>query len=138
MQARNIAGTAALGLGDPARAQLEFATALRLGGPGAEHVTSMAGLAMAYAASGDRAEARRLLLSADSEARQSRVFPVHSVLFLAEGWGTLGEPDRAFAWLSHYDQPLDLHFQLHLRRDREADPLRSDPRFGALLAPPQH
>jgi len=138
VQARNIAGTAALGLGDPARAQLEFATALRLGGPGAEHVTSMAGLAMAYAASGDRAEARRLLLSADSEARQSRVFPVHSVLFLAEGWGTLGEPDRAFAWLSHYDQPLDLHFQLHLRRDREADPLRSDPRFGALLAPPQH
>ncbi|MBP2647930.1 MAG: protein kinase [Gemmatimonadetes bacterium] len=138
VQARHAAGSAALGRGEPARAQLEFRTAERLGGPGAEHVGSVAGLAIALAASGDRAGARRLLLSADSEASQDRSFPVHSVLYLAEGWGALGEPDRAFAWLRRFEQPLDLHFQLHLRHDREMDTLRSDPRFAALLAPLGH
>jgi Flp pilus assembly protein TadD len=134
VQARNVAGLAALGRGDPARAQLEFRTAVRLGGPGTEHVASITGVAMAQAAAGDRAGARRLMLSADSEA--SRDSSMHSVLFLAEGWAALGEPDRAFAWLRRFEQPLDLHFQLHLRRDREMDPLRGDPRFAALLAPP--
>ena len=52
-----------------------------------------------------------------------------------EAWGALGERDRAFAWLSRFEQPLDPHFQLHLRHDREMDTLRGDPRFPALLAP---
>jgi serine/threonine protein kinase/Flp pilus assembly protein TadD len=134
VQARHTAASAALGRGEPARAQLEYETAVRLGGPGPENVGSVAGLAIAHAESGDRAGARRLLLRADSEASQDKTFPVHSVLYLAEGWGALDEPDRAFAWLSRYEQPQELHFQLHLRHDREMDMLRKDPRFLALLA----
>ena len=131
---RQGAGLAALARGDAARAQREFAAAEHLGG-GAEHIFSLAGLAMAHSAAGDRLSARRILLGADSAATGSDAFPVHSVVFLAEGWGALGDRDRAFAWLRRFEQPLDLHFQLHLRHDAGMATLRSDPRFAALLAP---
>ena len=63
----------------------------------------LAGLAMARAAAGDRQGARRLLLrAADSAARRDRVFTLHAVVCLAEGWAALGERDRAFAWLRRF------------------------------------
>ena len=53
IQGHHSAGFAALARGDAARAEREFAAAERLGG-GREHVSSLAGLAMARAAEGDR------------------------------------------------------------------------------------
>ena len=70
------------------------------GWAGTEHVSSLAGLAMARAAAGDRPGARRLLLTAEQRRQPAGVYPVHSVVCLAEAWGALGERDRAFAWLS--------------------------------------
>jgi tetratricopeptide (TPR) repeat protein len=133
--ARHAAGYDALALGDAARAEREFAAAEHLGG-GAEHISSLAGLAMARAAGGDRHGALRALQAADSAASRDHVYPVHSVVYLAEAWGALGEQDRAFAWLRRFEQPLDLHFQLHLRHDTGMDTLRGDPRFAAFLARP--
>ncbi len=131
------AGFAALARGDAARAEREFAAAERLGG-GTEHVSSLAGLAMARAAEGDRQGARRLLLAAEAPAAASGIYPAHSVVWVAEAWGALGERDRAFALLHRFVEPRDLHFQLHLRHDPGMSTLRGDPRFAALLAPPGH
>jgi len=133
----HAAGFAALARGDAARAEREFAEAERLGG-GTEHVSSLAGLAMSRAAEGDRQGARRLLLAAEAPAAASGIYPAHSVVWVAEAWGALGERDRAFALLHRFVEPRDLHFQLHLRHDPGMSPLRGDPRFAALLAPPPH
>ena len=132
IQGHHSAGFAALARGDPARAEREFAAAERLGG-GREHVSSLAGLAMARAAEGDRQGARRLLLTAEAPAATTGNYPVHSVVWVAEAWAALGERDRAIALLRRFVDPSDLHFQLHLRRDPGMQPLRSDPRFTALL-----
>ena len=132
IQGHQSAGFAALARGDAVRAEREFAIAERLGG-GSEHVGSLAGLAMARAAGGDRQGARRLLLTAEAPAAASGIYPVHSVVWVAEGWGALGERDRAIALLRRFADPRDLHFRLHLRRDPGMQPLRGDPRFAALL-----
>jgi tetratricopeptide (TPR) repeat protein len=134
IQGHQSAGFAALARGDAARAEREFAIAERLGG-GNEHVSSLAGLAMARAARGDRQGARRLLLAAEAPAAASGLYPVHSVVWVAEAWGALGERDRAIALLNRFVDPRDLHFQLHLRRDPGMQALRGDPRVAALLAP---
>ncbi|MBP2647931.1 MAG: protein kinase [Gemmatimonadetes bacterium] len=133
IQGHHSAGFAALARGDAARAEREFAAAERLGG-GREHVSSLAGLAMARAAEGDRQGARRLLLTAEAPAAASGIYPVHSVVWVAEAWGALGERDRAIALLRRFVEPRDLHFQLHLRHDPAMSTLRDDPRFAALLA----
>ena len=88
---------------------------------------------MARAAEGDRQGARRLLLTAEAPAATTGNYPVHSVVWVAEAWAALGERDRAIALLRRFVDPSDLHFQLHLRRDPGMQPLRSDPRFTALL-----
>lgn len=130
---RHAAGLAALARGDAARAEREFAAAERLGG-GREHVSSLAGLAMARATAGDRGGARKILLAAEAPADSSNVYPVHSVVYVAEGWAALGDRDRALALLRRFREPRDLHFQLHLRHDPGMQPLRGDPRFDALLS----
>ena len=90
---------------------------------------------MARAAGGDTTGARRLLLRAETEALGYPRVTVHTSVYLAEGWGAVGDRNRAFGWLQRYEQPLDLHFLLHLRYDPSMDALRSDPRFAALLPP---
>ncbi len=132
IQGHHSAGFAALARGDAARAEREFAAAERLGG-GREHVSSLAGLAMARAAEGDRRGARRLLLTAEAPAATTGIYTVHAVVWVAEAWGALGERDRAIALLRRFVEPSDLHFQLHLRHDPGMQPLRADPRFTALV-----
>ena len=131
---RHAAGWAALALHDPVRAAREFSAAASLGSGGTERVNSLAGLAMARAAGGDRRGARQIVLTVDSLARLEQHPTVHSVVFLAEAWGALGENDRAFAWLDRFAEPRDLHFLLHLRHDPAMGVLRSDPRYTTLLS----
>jgi tetratricopeptide (TPR) repeat protein len=133
--ARFAAGYIALARGDAARAEREFAASEHLGG-GAEHVGALAGLAQARVATGDPGGARRILLGADSAASRGQAVPMHSAVYLAEGWAALGGHERAVDWLERFERRQDLHFQLHLRHDAAMKPLRADPRFEALLAPP--
>ena len=132
---RTAAGFAALARHDPVRAEQEFTAAEHLG-RGPELIGAIAGVAMARAAAGDTAAAKAILLVADSTVMKSAAFPLHAVVFLAEGWAALGDGDRAFAWLARFADPRDLHFQLHLRHDPAMNVLHSDARLTALLGGP--
>ncbi len=133
--ARFAAGYIALARGDAVRAEREFAASEPLGG-GTELVGSLAGMAQTRVAFGDPRGARRIMMVADSAASRHEALPMHSAVYLAEGWAALGNRERAITWLQRFERRLDLHFQLHLRRDAAMKPLRADPRFEALLAPP--
>ncbi len=85
-----------------------------------------AALAYAYAVSGKKAEAQKILAELQERAKQSPVPHVHFAVVYAG----LGEKDRAFEWLekAYEDRtgpPL-------LAIDLMLDSLRSDPRFGDL------
>ncbi|HJX88303.1 MAG TPA: hypothetical protein VJ277_12135, partial [Gemmatimonadales bacterium] len=56
-----------------------------------------------------------------------------AAISLASAYAAIGEPQRALSWLERYQPRGNLHFQLHLRRDLQLDPLRGLRRFEALL-----
>lgn len=86
-------------------------------------------LGHAYAAAGQRAEARKVLDEMEAAAR-GRYFPAYWAAVVHVG---LGENDRAFELLNRAAD--DRFFLLiWLAREPRFDPLRSDPRYPALLA----
>ncbi len=87
------------------------------------------GLASAYAASGRERDARRVLVEVEQPGDNGLL----SWYFIACTYGTLGDLQQAFAWLDRAYQNHD-YFLTELQADPRVDSLRSDPRFGRMLA----
>ena len=82
----------------------------------------------AYAASGNKGEASKAIerLKALSKRRYVSFYDIATI------YGALGEKDQAFAWLQRAVEARDEQLTW-LKVDPRLDPLRSDPRFQALL-----
>jgi serine/threonine-protein kinase len=81
-----------------------------------------------YAVSGDAANAQHQLDELQNMARQRYVAPSYMAIICA----ALGRRDAAFTWLNQSYQMRSEHL-LYLKVEPEVDPLRSDPRFPALV-----
>ena len=132
---RTMVGFVAIERGDHARAIAAFEAAGRLGS-NTEAIEAMAGLALAKARQGDRAEAQLLLGRADSLMGGHEAV-AHTIIYLAQANAALRNPGAAIAWLTRHATRRDRHFQLHLRCDPPFDPIAGDPRFQALLLQPR-
>jgi tetratricopeptide (TPR) repeat protein len=88
----------------------------------------LATLAHAYALSGRRTEARKILEELNQRAKSKYISPAA----IADLYGLLGDKDQAFALLNKaYDERDNM--MVLLKVDPYFDPLRSDPRFTVLL-----
>jgi eukaryotic-like serine/threonine-protein kinase len=91
-------------------------------------VPTIAGMGYVDGALGRRADALRALHQLDSLTKTEYV-TAYAVALVYTG---LGDKNQAFAWLSRgVDERT--HWLVWLNRDRRWDPLRSDPRFAALV-----
>jgi TolB-like protein/DNA-binding winged helix-turn-helix (wHTH) protein len=88
-------------------------------GPGEAHL---------YARMGRLQDARNLLKYLEQPSPDGTL----DWVFLAEVHAQLGEKDKAFQWLEQGYQNHDF-FMTFLKTDPSMDPLRSDPRFAAML-----
>ena len=87
----------------------------------------IAALSHAYAMSGQRAEAQKLLAELQEQSKLRFVSPASvAVIFAA-----LGDKDQAFAWLEKAVKTHD-GILVRLKVDSRYDSLRSDPRFADL------
>jgi tetratricopeptide (TPR) repeat protein len=84
-------------------------------------------LAYIHARSGNRAEAQKRVAAIVEYSKKAYLNPVR----IAWIYGALGEKDQAFAWLEKGVQENNI--LLIYFRVPQFDPLRSDPRFTALL-----
>ncbi len=89
-------------------------------------------LGYAYGRSGDRARAKRILDKLEAQANKME-HPGGVGGFLAVVCVGLGDKDRAFAWLNKSLDERDWFALATIKPDPMWDPLRSDPRYGALL-----
>ncbi len=88
---------------------------------------ALAGVGHAYAASGRKAEARKILRELDQQSKHRYVSPFDRALVYAG----LGENDQAIAWLERAEeQNVPLH---HINVDQRFNFLRSDKRYQQLL-----
>jgi TolB-like protein/Tfp pilus assembly protein PilF len=87
-----------------------------------------AGLGHAYAVSGKRAEAQKVLDYLNSLSAHSYVAPYN----VAVVYAGLGENDAAFAWLNRAFADRSYILSLYLTTDARLDRLHSDPRFDEL------
>jgi serine/threonine-protein kinase len=87
----------------------------------------LTGEAIILARSGDRAGAERKLAALQQEYRDAASYQYGEI------YAQLGDKDRAFANLDHGFAIKDAGLQ-RLKTDPYMDPLRSDPRFAALMA----
>jgi len=111
-----------LGKHEEAIAEIKQAISLR------DEIRNIAALGYAYAVAGKRAEARKVIDNLVGLSKGEYVRP----FYIAGIYAALGERDQAFAWLEKAYQ--DRHPQMTLIGvDPAFDPLRSDPRFAALL-----
>jgi len=85
-------------------------------------------LAHAYAVSGKRGEAQRMIGELMKQSKQSYVSP-YGIAMIYVG---LGEKDEAFTWLrkAYQERTWDL---VYLKVDPKLDSLRTDPRLTDLL-----
>jgi TolB-like protein/DNA-binding winged helix-turn-helix (wHTH) protein/Flp pilus assembly protein TadD len=104
----------------------EFRKALQLAGNGDTDL--MLDLGFAYATTGDRREARRMLVKLRS-LHERGVVPSGSIAIL---YGGLGELNEAFAWLEKAYKERDPQLT-YLKVGRRFEPLRHDPRFQELV-----
>ena len=104
----------------------EFQNALELAG--AADTDIQLDLGFAYAVSGRRDEARRILANLQ-QLYQQGIVPAAS---LATLHGALGESNDAFVWLEKAYQERDPQLT-YLKAGRRFEPLREDPRFRQLL-----
>lgn len=105
----------------------EFQNALQLSG--AENVDMMLDLGFAYAITGNRDEARKILDKL-KKFRDQGLSPAGSIGIL---YGALGDKNAAFAWL---DKAYDEHDPelTYIKVGRRFEPLRHDPRFHQLVS----
>jgi len=93
-----------------------------------QNVGVEADIGHAYAASGKREEAQKVIGGLKQLAKQRYV----SSYYIALIYTGLGEKDSAFAWLeSAYKERSDL--LIYLKVEPRLDNLRSDPRFADLV-----
>jgi TolB-like protein/DNA-binding winged helix-turn-helix (wHTH) protein/Tfp pilus assembly protein PilF len=113
------------GLGEVYEAKGMYADAIAVyGKAGAE---ALASLGHAYAASGRKAEARKILRELDRQSKHRFVSPYDRALVYIG----LGENDQAIAWLEKAEeQSVPLH---HINVDQRFNPLRSDTCYQQLL-----
>ena len=104
----------------------EFQHALELSG--AEDTDIQLDLGFACAVSGQREEARRILVKLE-QMHQQGIAPSASVAIL---YGALGESNEAFVWLEKAYQERDPQLT-YLKAGRRFEPLRKDPRFGEFV-----
>ena len=104
----------------------EFQHALELSG--AEDTDIQLDLGFACAVSGQREEARRILVKLE-QMHQQGIAPSASVAIL---YGALGETSEAFAWLEKAYEERDPQLT-YLKAGRRFEPLRKDPRFGQFV-----
>jgi tetratricopeptide (TPR) repeat protein/tRNA A-37 threonylcarbamoyl transferase component Bud32 len=130
--ARQSRGQALRELGRMTEAESEFLASTQLG-QGPDQILGWAGLAEIYYKRGDKHAADTLLARAVSLADTTHP-AVHDAAYLAWAFAHTGQPQRALRILEAYQPRRDIHFQLHLQRDPTLDPMRSNPRFVALLA----
>ncbi|HEX8148628.1 MAG TPA: tetratricopeptide repeat protein [Pyrinomonadaceae bacterium] len=123
IQARFILGLVYVRQGRRAAAVAELRRARRLAGGGDARVA--AALVQAYALTGRKSEARRLLeelSAAGAEVAPSDMALVHA---------SLGETERAYEWLARARDKARTNPEAAnmLKADPRLDPLRADPRF---------
>jgi Flp pilus assembly protein TadD len=87
------------------------------------------GLGHAYAASGNKAEAQKVLDHLKELSTHSYVAP-YNVAVIYVG---LGEKDEAFAWLNRAYEERSYILAEYLTTDARLDTLHSDPRFAELV-----
>jgi TolB-like protein/Tfp pilus assembly protein PilF len=124
--AHQTLGWVYLHTGEQKEAIHEFESALMLSSTGDTDL--QLDLGFAYAVSGRRAEARRILDSLEKLYAQG-VVPAGSVGIL---YGALGEPNEAFSWLEKAYEQRDPQL-VYLKAGRRFEPLRKDPRFEQLI-----
>jgi tetratricopeptide (TPR) repeat protein len=84
--------------------------------------------AYVYAKWGKKKEAKKLLIKIIEESEKTYISPT----FIACIYGVLGDYDQAFSLFEKAYSERDNILQ-YLKVDQRFDPLRSDPRFGALI-----
>jgi TolB-like protein len=104
----------------------EFQDALELSGTADTDI--QLDLGFAYAISGRRNEARRILVKLEHMHKQG-LAPSASVAIL---FGALGDSGEAFAWLEKAYEERDPQLA-YLKSGRRFEPLREDPRFGQFV-----
>jgi eukaryotic-like serine/threonine-protein kinase len=103
----------------------EFQSALALD---KENTEIWSGLGHAYASSGNRVEAHKVLDHLKELSANSYVAP-YSVAIVYAG---LGEKDEVFSWLDRAYQDRSYFLAVYLTTDSRLDGLRADPRFAEL------
>ena len=111
------------GLGEVYEVKAMYADAIAVYGKAG----ALASLGHAYAASGRKAEARKILLELDKQSKHRYVSPYDRALI----YTGLGESDQALAWLEKAEeQNVPLH---HINVDQRFNSLRPDKRYQQLL-----
>ncbi|MGH7703170.1 MAG: protein kinase domain-containing protein [Gemmatimonadales bacterium] len=132
--AHETVGAIALAQGRLSEAKAAYEAARRLD-TGPTSVRSLEGLAEVAARQEDSRAAWGYIRHA--EAITDSIAPsAHAAISIGSAYASVGKPERALAWLERYQPRGDLHFQLHLKRDLQLDPLRQLRPFEALLSPP--
>jgi serine/threonine protein kinase/Flp pilus assembly protein TadD len=125
LAAHDCLGSAYLAKRDYQKAVAEYR--LATAGSGNDPVR-LVGLARAYALSGKKRDAQRILESISSAAKDHYVPPY----FFAQIYAALGQKDQALSSLEKAYEVGDFYLS-HLKVDETLDPLRPDPRFANLL-----
>jgi TolB-like protein/DNA-binding winged helix-turn-helix (wHTH) protein/Flp pilus assembly protein TadD len=104
--------------------EYQQAVQLSAGDPG-----STAALAHAFAVTGKKAEAEKILHDFERKSKSAQVSPY----LMATMFASLGDKDRAFEFLEKAYQERSLGLTEDLKADLRIDSLRSDPRFQTLV-----
>jgi tetratricopeptide (TPR) repeat protein len=131
--AHETVGAVALAQGHIEKARAAYEAARRLD-TGPTSVRSLEGLAEIAVTQGDTNAALDLIRRAEA-LTDSAAPSGHAVISIASAYAAVGDRERSVAWLERNKPRASLHFQLHLRQDLQLDPVRSLPRFQALLTP---
>ncbi len=97
-------------------------------GPLKEWVPTVAAIGYVYGVMGKRREALQVLSNLEARSKKEYVTAYGVALVYA----ALGDKDQAFAWLEKGVQERT-HWLVWLERDLRWEPIRSDPRFEALI-----